>query len=272
MNPQDIRMKVSAADQGAAQPTKFLGNSRMSFSCRSYSPQMLGTLAAAGARFGRCRHCGRRTRIMRLRCRKPARRKNCLPWRACATTRHRRSSSWDRTGGNDDAVPVDPGKAATLLDVAAPASSRTSGSPSTQPDPMHLKNLVLRAWWDGESAPSVEVPIGDFFGLGLGEYFVYQSALLAWRPIKALNAYFQMPFDTPPNHPHQRRQSPHQQPLFRHRLHHLPPSRQPRPLPRAISPGRALQEIRPTPASTRISTANDNYIFLEATAADILSA
>ena len=64
------------------------------------------------------------------------------------------------------------------------------------PDPMHLKNLVLRAWWDGESTPSVEVPIGDFFGLGLGEYFVYQSALLAVAPIKALNAYFQMPFSS----------------------------------------------------------------------------
>jgi hypothetical protein len=40
------------------------------------------------------------------------------------------------------------------------------------------------------------VPIGDFFGLGLGEYFVYQSALLAVAPIKALNAYFQMPFSS----------------------------------------------------------------------------
>jgi hypothetical protein len=61
---------------------------------------------------------------------------------------------------------------------------------------MHLKNLVLRAWWDGESTPSVEVPIGDFFGLGLGEYFTYQSALLAVAPVKALNAYFEMPFST----------------------------------------------------------------------------
>jgi hypothetical protein len=30
----------------------------------------------------------------------------------------------------------------------------------------------------------------------LGEYFVYQSALLAVAPIKALNSYFQMPFST----------------------------------------------------------------------------
>ena len=53
---------------------------------------------------------------------------------------------------------------------------------------------MLRAWWDGESSPSVEAPIGDFFGLGLGEYFTYQSELLAVAPIKALNAYFDMPF------------------------------------------------------------------------------
>jgi hypothetical protein len=45
-------------------------------------------------------------------------------------------------------------------------------------------------------SPSVEVPIGDFYGLGLGEYFTYQSALLAVAPIKALNAYFQMPFSS----------------------------------------------------------------------------
>ena len=106
----------------------------------------------------------------------------------------RRSSSWDRTGGNNDAVPVDPGKAATLLDVSGAGIITHLWFTINSPDPMHLKNLVLRAWWDGEAAPSVEVPIGDFFGLGLGEYFVYQSALLAVAPIKAMNAYFQMPF------------------------------------------------------------------------------
>jgi hypothetical protein len=106
----------------------------------------------------------------------------------------RRSSSWDRTGGNDDAVPVEAGKAATLLDVAGAGVVTHLWFTINSPDPMHLKNLVLRAWWDGESTPSVEVPIGDFFGLGLGEYFLFQSALLAVAPVKALNAYFQMPF------------------------------------------------------------------------------
>jgi hypothetical protein len=108
----------------------------------------------------------------------------------------RRSSSWDRSGGNGDSVPVDPGAAHTLLDVTEAGVVTHLWFTINSEDDHHLKNLVLRAWWDGEAAPSVEVPIGDFFGLGLGEYFTYQSALLAVAPVKALNAYFQMPFSS----------------------------------------------------------------------------
>ena len=108
--------------------------------------------------------------------------------------KNRRSSSWDRTGGNGDAVPVEPGATAKLLEVEGAGVVTHIWFTINSPDPMHLKNLVLRAWWDGEATPSVEVPIGDFYGLGLGQYFTYQSALLAVAPVKALNAYFQMPF------------------------------------------------------------------------------
>jgi Protein of unknown function (DUF2961) len=108
----------------------------------------------------------------------------------------RRSSSWDRTGGNADWFSVEPGQAATVLDVTGSGVVTHIWFTINSPDPMHLKNLVLRAWWDGESSPSIEVPIGDFFGLGLGEYFLYESALTAVAPMKALNAYFKMPFSS----------------------------------------------------------------------------
>ena len=110
--------------------------------------------------------------------------------------RCRRSSSWDRTGGNADFIPLDAGATATLLDVKGAGVITHIWFTINSPDQMHLKNLVLRAWWDGESSPSVEAPIGDFYGLMLGDYFVYQSALLVVAPMRALNAYFQMPFDT----------------------------------------------------------------------------
>ena len=106
----------------------------------------------------------------------------------------RRSSSWDRTGGNGDAVGVAPGASATILEVTGAGVVTHLWFTIASDDEHHLKNLVLRAWWDGEESPSVEVPIGDFFGLGLGEYFVYQSAMLAVASVKALNSYFQMPF------------------------------------------------------------------------------
>jgi D-arabinan exo alpha-(1,3)/(1,5)-arabinofuranosidase (non-reducing end) len=48
--------------------------------------------------------------------------------------------------------------------------------------------------WDGEASPSVEAPIGDFFGQGLGDYFLYQSIPLAVGADKALNSFFPMPF------------------------------------------------------------------------------
>jgi len=106
----------------------------------------------------------------------------------------RRSCSWDRTGGNHDSEPVEAGQTATLLEVTGAGVITHLWFTFNSPDRMHLKNLVLRAWWDGEKTPSVEVPIGDFFGLGLGEYCVYQSALVAVAPVRALNAYFKMPF------------------------------------------------------------------------------
>jgi hypothetical protein len=106
----------------------------------------------------------------------------------------RRSSSWDRSGGNGDSVRVEPGATATLIDITGAGVVTHVWFTIASPDPHHLKNLVLRAWWDGETEPSVETPIGDFFGLGLGEYYTYQSELLAVAPMKALNSYFEMPF------------------------------------------------------------------------------
>ena len=38
-----------------------------------------------------------------------------------------------------------------------------------------LKTLILRIYWDGATRPAVEVPIGDFFGLGLCEVTNFTS-------------------------------------------------------------------------------------------------
>lgn len=105
-----------------------------------------------------------------------------------------RSSSYDRSGGNADARTIAPGETLTLLDAAGPGLITHLWVTIASDDPHHLKALVLRMYWDGEPTPSVEAPIGDFFGLGLGDYFLYQSIPLAVGSDKALNSFFPMPF------------------------------------------------------------------------------
>ncbi len=105
-----------------------------------------------------------------------------------------KASSYDRTGGNADSFRIEPGATQVLMDVAGPGMISHIWFTISAPDGQHLKKLILRMYWDGESEPSVETPVGDFFGLNLGEYFMYQSALTSVAPVKALNAYFPMPF------------------------------------------------------------------------------
>lgn len=106
----------------------------------------------------------------------------------------KRVSSYDRTGANADFRPIAPGATLDLLDVPGPGVITHIWITIASPEDFHLKKLVLRMNWDGEATPSVETPIGDFFGLGLGQYFLYQSVPLMVAPDKALNSFFPMPF------------------------------------------------------------------------------
>ncbi len=106
----------------------------------------------------------------------------------------KRASSYDRSGGNGDARSIAPGETLTLLDEAGPGLISHVWVTIASDDPNHLKALVLRMYWDGETTPSVEAPIGDFFGLGLGTYHLYQSLVLSVSSDKALNCFLPMPF------------------------------------------------------------------------------
>jgi len=105
-----------------------------------------------------------------------------------------RVSSYDRSGANADFRTIAAGETLTLLDENGPGLISHFWCTIASDDPNHLKALVLRMYWDGESTPSVETPIGDFFGLGLGEYYLYQSIPLSVGADKALNSFFPMPF------------------------------------------------------------------------------
>jgi len=105
-----------------------------------------------------------------------------------------KQSSYDRTGGNADAWPIEAGATKEIFNSEGPGVISHIWFTIAADSDHHLKEIVIRAYWDGNSKPSIEVPVGDFFGLNLGQYFVYQSAFLNCSSIKALNCYFAMPF------------------------------------------------------------------------------
>lgn len=53
---------------------------------------------------------------------------------------------------------------------------------------------ILRFYWDGESTPSIEVPVPDFFAVGHGKFAPVQSLAVVANPSNALNCYWPMPF------------------------------------------------------------------------------
>lgn len=56
------------------------------------------------------------------------------------------------------------------------------------------RHSIIRFYWDGETEPSVEVPVGDFFGLGWGKYALLNSLAVSVNPGSAFNCYWPMPF------------------------------------------------------------------------------
>jgi hypothetical protein len=118
-----------------------------------------------------------------------------LPAYARAQTyRSKKQSSHDPTGGNQDYWPIKGGEQRDVF--VAPGAGVISHIWFTiaAQSPLHLKELVLRAYWDGSAKPSVETPIGDFFALNLGDYVIYESEYLACSPGQSLNCYFAMPY------------------------------------------------------------------------------
>ena len=63
------------------------------------------------------------------------------------------------------------------------------------PAPLDKTRLnILRFYWDGEASPSVEVPLGDFFACGWGQYCQINSQPVCVNPGSAFNCYWVMPF------------------------------------------------------------------------------
>ena len=87
-------------------------------------------------------------------------------------------------------VIIEPGEVFTLAEIEGPGSIQHIWMTPTG----NWRFYVIRFYWDDEKEPSVEVPVGDFFGMGWGEYAHLNSLAVCVNPGRAFNCYWQMPF------------------------------------------------------------------------------
>lgn len=111
--------------------------------------------------------------------------------------RTRRFSSYDPSGGNDDRLHIQPGQTINIAETEGAGIVTHIWVTIDCKSSHYLRKIVLRAYWDGEQEPSIETPIGDFFGMGHGKTRNFASLPLQMSPQdgKAFNCYFPMPFE-----------------------------------------------------------------------------
>ncbi|MHA1351049.1 MAG: DUF2961 domain-containing protein [Promethearchaeota archaeon] len=110
--------------------------------------------------------------------------------------KRKRVSSYDKTGANMDNVLLDPNESYQICDIKGAGIIKHIWMTIASADPNYLRKLVLRMWWDSENEPSVEVPIGDFFGVGHGKTVNFWSLPFSNGPEdgKGFNCFFPMPY------------------------------------------------------------------------------
>jgi Protein of unknown function (DUF2961) len=108
-----------------------------------------------------------------------------------------RASSYDTSGGNADFWLLQPGETRTLAEIAGPGAIRHIWMTLASREDAYPRRSVFRMFWDGSESPCVEVPTGDFFGVGHGVIKEYWSLPLTMSPRdgRGFNCYFPMPFN-----------------------------------------------------------------------------
>lgn len=105
-----------------------------------------------------------------------------------------RISSYDRSGGNQDWISIEPGETKVLAEING-SGAITHIWNTVNAERYYPRMLILRMYWDGETTPSVEAPLGDFFGVGHGINRPFQSTTVAVSSEgRARNCYWYMPF------------------------------------------------------------------------------
>ncbi len=105
------------------------------------------------------------------------------------------SGNADWQNSNVDYRFIRPRETLTLADFKGPGSVRRIWMTVLPSEPGYSRLLTLRIFWDGEKLPSVECPIGDFFGVGHGVDVAMNSLpVRVSAEGRARSCYWAMPF------------------------------------------------------------------------------
>jgi len=112
---------------------------------------------------------------------------------------NRRASSYQMEGENQDWWDAQPGSTLTIADIKGPGCITHIWMTSGSDEPAWTRRMVIRMYWDDEEHPSVEVPLGDFFGCGHGIIRQWESLAMGMsgpddRNRSAFNCWLPMPF------------------------------------------------------------------------------
>jgi hypothetical protein len=86
------------------------------------------------------------------------------------------------------------GETVTIMDVDGPGVIQHIWMATEENWSGNGRAYVLRFYWDGESTPSIEVPMTDFFAVGHDLFARVNSLAVVVNPTSALNSYWPMPF------------------------------------------------------------------------------
>ncbi|WP_010420354.1 glycoside hydrolase family 172 protein [Anaerophaga thermohalophila] len=87
-------------------------------------------------------------------------------------------------------VIIQPGETFTMAEIEGPGAIQHIWMTPTG----NWRFSIIRIYWDDETEPSVEVPVGHFFGMGWNEYAHLNSLPVTVNPGSAFNCYWNMPF------------------------------------------------------------------------------
>jgi len=87
-------------------------------------------------------------------------------------------------------VRIKPGETFTIAEIDGPGAIQHIWMTPTG----KWRFSILRVYWDDETEPSIECPVGDFFGMGWNQYSPLVSNAVCVNPGSAFNCYWVMPF------------------------------------------------------------------------------